>query len=307
MTAELILEDHVFLVGRPPISEYLSFMRVMALDGHAADHGDLMSEWRVANDHVHQLASAEAGAADNPPLEGLPDDLAGIAAEVRADPMVQRSFKSFPCDLAMVNLDTLVVHQKHINLAYVDRLKKRIGASPNPEQVGRLAFALDRGDPPVRIMQTASNSFAFVSPSNDFRFLDASLIKDPDGLKGYETTGVPSAVLALVVGYGSNFLSALSVEGRLVLNNGSHRAYALRDLGITRVPCLVQTLSRRDELELVGAQDLRKSPDRYLKDRRPPMLKDYFDEKLRKVVKVPVKNRTVKVSFGVEVNDMPAA
>src|SRR2546430_11202463 len=41
----------------------------------------------------------------------------------------------------------------------------------------------------------------------------------------------------------------------LILNNGSHRAYALRELGITRVPCIVQHVSCREELNVLACTD----------------------------------------------------
>ena len=114
------------------------------------------------------------------------------------------------------------------------------------------------------------------------------------------------ALVGLFVGYGSNFLNAIHAENRLILGNGSHRAFALRDLGITHVPCVIQRVSRRDELELVGSGDVQQNPDRYLKAARPPLLKDYFDPALRKIIPVVRKHRIVRVSFGYEQGDIPA-
>jgi hypothetical protein len=108
-----------------------------------------------------------------------------------------------------------------------------------------------------------------------------------------------------MVGYGSNYLNAVHVENRLVLNNGSHRAFALREAGIKQVPCIVQHVSRRDELELVLPL-LQQHPELYLTHPRPPVLKDYFDAQLRKLVAVPRRLRHVRVTFGVEQLDLPA-
>jgi hypothetical protein len=206
----------------------------------------------------------------------------------------------------MVELDRLVVFQKHINLAYVAALKQKLGAAPSPEAVFRFCLPFDHPHPPARMRQTAANGYTFVSPSDDFRFLEATLLK-PHQISGYSPQGPMVAVLGLVVGYGSNFLQAIHAENRLVLGNGSHRAFALRDLGITHVPCIVQHVSRRDELELVGSGDLQHNPDRYLTAARPPLLKDYFDSALRKIIQVARKHRVVRVSFGFEQGDIPAS
>ena len=53
----------------------------------------------------------------------------------------------------------------------------------------------------------------------------------------------------LVVGYGINAMNAIQVGNRLILNNGSHRGYALRSLDIAKAPCIIQRMTRRDELE----------------------------------------------------------
>jgi len=299
------VDNYVFLTGRPPIGELLGFIRNMALDGQDADQAALTSEWRTANDHVRDLEKTEAGLADQAPLSPAPAEIQPIIAQVFANPMFQRAYRFVPSEVLLVDLDRLVVFQKFINLAYVETLKKMLSDRSSFEEVARLAFGLTDSQPPVQMMQNSENMFSFICPSNDFRFLEPIMLR-PEQIPGIPTTGRPHSLISLVVGFGSNYLNAISFEGRLVLNNGSHRAYALRDLGFKQVPCLVQRVSRRDELDLIAAGDLMKTPDRYLKDRRPPLLKDYFDQKLRKIVQVPRKNRLVRVQFGVEQSDVPA-
>ena len=65
--------------------------------------------------------------------------------------------------------------------------------------------------------------------------------------------------MGLVVGFSSNYLNVVAAEGRLVLNNGYHRVYALRERGVTHVPCVMQRVTRREELELVGTGALRRA------------------------------------------------
>lgn len=296
-------DDHVFLIGRPPLGEFLAFMKTLAIGGQSADQGGLAEEWRHANDRVVELEESEGGWADDAVIEPLPDGFGAMAEAVYADPFFQQAYRFVPSRVGIVELDRLVVFQKQINLAYVDVLKNRIGSDPSLADLFEVALPSQRTVPSVQVAQTAQNAFTFVSPSNDFRFLDASLV-EPRQVVDHAFPGPPTAILGLAVGYGSNYLNALHVEGRLILNNGSHRAYAMRELGIKKAPCLIQSVSRRDELELLQ-QEVFKNPERYLTAARPPLLKDYFDSDLRKVVPVARKNRTVKLSFGVEVNDTP--
>jgi ParB-like nuclease domain len=187
-----------------------------------------------------------------------------------------------PTDIAIVELNRLVVFQKFINLAYVEVLKKQLSQMPSLESVFRFALPLQPEHPQFQMMQNAQNMYTLISTSTDFRFLEAQVLK-PQDVPSFESTGRPVVILGLAVGYGSNFLNVLHVENRLVLANGSHRAYALRELGINEIPCLVQRITRRDELDLVASGDLASHPDRYLKSTRPPMLRDYFDPALRKI------------------------
>jgi hypothetical protein len=304
-TISVTADPHVFLIGRPPISELLGFIRTMAIDGQNVDLGSLTAEWRVANDHVLKLEKDEAGAADNPPITALPQPLIPLGAAVIEDDVYKRAYRFLPADIAIVDLNRLVVFQKFINLSYVEELKRRFSPTASQEDVFRFALPLQPEQPQFRIMQNAPNMYTMVSVSTDFRFLEAELLQ-PQNVPSFKGSGRPVTILALAIGYGSNFMNVYHVENRLVLGNGSHRAYALRELGITQVPCLIQRISRRDELELVAAGDFATNPDRYLKSARPPMLRDYFDPQLRKLVPVYRKNRVVRIQYGIEQSDVPA-
>jgi len=107
-------------------------------------------------------------------------------------------------------------------------------------------------------------------------------------------------MVGLVVGYGSNYLNAILCRDRLVLNNGTHRAYALRALGIRRVPCVIQHVTRAEELSLIGPAELHRRPAAYLQEPRPPVLKDYFDPRLHTVVRLPRRTKQVRITFRVE-------
>ncbi len=298
-------DPHVFLIGRPPIGELLGFIRTMAVDGQNIDLGDLTAEWRAANDHVLKLEKDEAGASDNPPVTALAEALGPLATAVITDPVYRRAYRFVPTDVAVIDLNRVVVFQKFINLSYINELKRRLGPTPSPEAIFRFVLPLQPEQPQFQIMQNAQNMYTMVSTSTDFRFIEAQIMQ-PQNVPTFDSTGRPVAILGIAVGYGSNFLNVLHVENRLVLGNGSHRAYALRDLGITEIPCLVQRVTRREELDLVAAGDLANSPDRYLKFARPPMLRDYFDPALRKIVPVYRKNRVVRIQFVVEQTDIQA-
>ncbi|HKR64412.1 MAG TPA: hypothetical protein VJZ00_11835 [Thermoanaerobaculia bacterium] len=303
---EPIVDQHLFLIGRPPVGDFLRYYRNLAVDAGARDEGQLMHEWRTANDRVRELETTEAGLADDPPILPLPPELREHEAAVLSNAIFRKAFRLVPVRIAMVELDRMVVYQKHINLSYVREIHRRLGEGPlSPEAVFRMCISLEDKTAPIRVARTAPNSYTFVSPSPDFRYVEPVLL-DCDQVLGYEAMGPVTAVLGVVVGYGANYMNALHVQNRLILSNGSHRAFALRERGITRVPCVVQQISRPEELEVSASDEVRNHTDRYLGPARPPMLQDYFDDKLRKVIDVARKDRMIQLSFGVDVSDIPA-
>lgn len=301
-----VVDQHVFLIGRPPIGDFLSYVRNLALDAQRRDEGVLADEWRAANDRVRELETTEAGLADDPPKLPLPPEMHSLAEEIQADPAFRNAFRLVPVEIAMLELDRLVVFQKHINLMYVNEVQERLpDGEPTPEELFRFCIPREVHTVPVRIAQTAATSYTFVSPSHDFRYIEPVLL-DADQVRGYDRMGPVTAILGIVVGFGSNYLVGMQIENRIILVNGSHRAYALRERGVTHAPCIIQKITRMEELEIVGTDELRRNSDRYVQAPRPPMLKDYFDVRLRKVLQVARKHRMIKLTFGVEVSDIPA-
>ncbi len=296
-------DEWVFLSGRPPMGEYLGFVKSNAADEAAVSIQTLSDEWRAANSRIVQLEQSEAGVADNPMIEPIPDDLQELVAQVQNASMFQRSFQVVPPTIGMIELDQLVVFQKHINTTYAADLKARLGATPSSADIFKLCLPVDHQPPPLRRMRVGPNSYVFISPSNDIRFLE-SIDVDAPRITGYEPQGPGNGVIGIVVGFGPNYLNAVYANNRLVLNNGSHRAYALRDLGVKKVPCIIQHVNHPEELAVVSPS-IATNPALYLGHPRPSMLKDYFDPQLRKLVPVWRKFRQIKIEFGVDLLDVP--
>src|SRR5262249_4784634 len=219
-----------------------------------------------------------------------------LLARVREDPVFRRAYGSLPTAFAVVELDRLVVRQKTINLAQVRRLQQQLGPDADAKAVFRLCLPFDHPTIPPRVTALPDGGFEFASPSNDLRFLEAVALR-PEQVPGLQSVGPVAGVVGLVVGYGSNYLNAIAAEGRLVLHNGSHRAFALRDLGLTYAPCVIQHARTPAELARAATGALRRRPDAYLKRRRPPLFKDYFDPRLRQLVRLPPVVRQVRVRF----------
>jgi hypothetical protein len=299
------VDDYVYLIGRPTLQQFLNFVKNRALNGRRADAGVLTDEWRAAASYILKLEKSEAGCADHPVIQSLPPPLEPLQAQFTRDPLVRDNFNTVPTQLGLVELDRLVVYQHHIDLSYVAQLKERLGPRPSEQDIFRLCLPSGRRNTPVKWARTHRDTYVFTSPSNDLRFLGAMPL-DPKNVAEYPPPGALVGVVGLGVGFGSNCLSVISAYDRLILHNGSHRAFALRDLGITHAPCIIQHIYSREELNVVASSAVAERPDVFVKQPRPPMLRDYFDPQLRKIVPVIRRLRQVTVKFEVDESYVPA-
>lgn len=297
-------EEDLYLIGRPTLRGFLRFIRHEAVNPE--DKATLIEEWEEAKRHVDELRISEADHADNPSFTRIDVDgkYRPLMIDFLQDPIVKNGFNSIPSEIAMVELDSMVVYQHHINLTHVAEMQEKIGPNPSDEDVFRVCLTNQYSDPPVKWQRMDDGSFVFISPSNDLRSLGHKRLK-AENIVDSSISGGLVALIGQSVGFGSNLLNAFYVENRLILNNGSHRAYALRDMGVTHVPCIVRHVSTRDELDVVGASAILRRPDHFLKKPRPSMLKDYFNPKLRKVLPVHKRLKQVTVRISVKENYIP--
>jgi hypothetical protein len=295
-------DEYLYLIGQPTLKQFLRFVRDRAVNPHHP--GSLTEEWHAANAIVRSLEKEEAGIADGPAINPVSPDNE-VLLEFLKDPLVRNSFNTVPTEVAFVNLDQVVVYQHHIDLSFVCRLKAELGPNPSEEEIFRFCLPTKRVQPPAKWSRLRKDTYVFVSPSNDLRFLGVMPLEE-DNIQNYPPPGNLVGVIGLAVGFGSNFLNAIYAENRLILNNGSHRAYALRDLGITRVPCIVQHISNREELSVLACTAVTDAPNFFLKEPRPMMMKDYFNPKLRKILPVHRRTRQIIVKFEVDDGFAPA-
>jgi hypothetical protein len=299
-------EECVYLIGRPPISEFIGFIQTQTVDSHLMDSTKLTEEWRLANERVKEIEKVEEGFGDDHILQAIPQKLNYLLEELNKDEIFKKAYGFMPYEFGMVELDRLIVYQKFINLKHVDRIKRQIEKDLSDEAIFKLCFPYNLQESEtagINHQQVSSNAYHFVSASNDLRYLDTILLKK-EQIQGYIPNGLVAGIVAIVVGFGTNYLSAVSVDNRLILNNGSHRAYALRDLGITHIPCVVQKVHNVDELELFGSNII-SIVQRYHDNGRPPLLKDYFDSRLRKIVSLSSKKRHLQVNFNIDTSYLP--
>jgi hypothetical protein len=286
------------------MGEFIGFLQNQTIEGSTAEVADLAGQWRAARDRVNELTLSEAGIADTATITPIPDLLEPLAAELLASPVTRQNFGVSPTKVGMVELDKLVVHQKLINLTYANQLQSLLTEAPTAAELFRFAMPTDgRYDPvpnvgPINIGPHGPLMWAAVSPSTDFRVLNTMML-NPEQISGMKVNGRATQVFAVAVGYGTNLLAGIRVAGRLILRNGSHRAYALRAAGQTHVPMLIQEIPDDERAELLPPE-VKLDESLYIAHPRPPLVSDYFDDRLHIVVQVPRNAKQVRVQLAYE-------
>jgi len=289
----------VRLLGQPTLGRYLEFVQDSVVGGESLDGTELVDEWRVANDCYGELERDEAGLADDIEVFDLDSSLRPLVEEVMEDSRYRVTFDRLPTRFAMVELDHLVLYQTHVDLDFSEALQGRLGPSPDAERLFRFCMPPESPAESVQIRRMGENRFVFASESTDFRAHEPTLL-EPEQISGFDTFGPLSGMVGLGVGFGSNFLTAIRAEGRVLLHNGYHRAHAMRALGITHAPCILQSVSRLDELEIVAKSVVLKDPDFYFGTARPPLLKDFFDSRMRREYSVHRTRKVIEVTFDIQ-------
>lgn len=293
-----------WLLGLPSLSRFLGFVEESGIDGARESRAALAEAWRAANDYYQALERSEPGLA-NAALCREPDEAtAALFERVKGHAHFRRTFDTLPTDFGMVPLDLLIVSQKHVTWSFVERLKERIGERPGTEALFALCMPLERPGAPVEVRRVGSRRYVFRCESTDFRFHEPVVLQ-PQQLAQFEASGAVAGVVGLTVGFGCNFLNAVRVGSRLMLNNGYHRACALRALGVTHAPCIIQTATRIDELATVAKREVVQDAEFYFESARPPLLKDFFDEKIRKSIAIRPRIREIEVNFEIKEFTLP--
>lgn len=299
-------DELLYLMGRPAMADDLGFLSSQVIGPDQPDTRSLADAWRAANDVVHTLQTREAGFADNPLLGDVHPSVTAARDRLLGDEGFLEAMAIVPIDIRMVELDRLVVPQKHVSLGTARHMQSQFGAAPDPASLFDICMPIDHPRESVRCLRSGNESFVFVSSSHDLRFLDVFTL-DPAKMESAPVRGVAATGLGLMLGYSFNCLTAMHVQNRLVLINGTHRAAALRQMGITHAPCVIQKITRPEELQLIGPRELTRNPAEFLAAPRPTVLKDFLDPRLHQRVRVSRRMRQLKVTFSVETMDTPMA
>lgn len=291
--------EMLWLLGQPHLADYLDFVKHEVVGGAALRPQILADEWRAANEVYYELEEAEGGIADGIECSPLDPALDPLVAELMACSAYRNTFDILPMSVEMVELDRLIVSQTFIAGGYSERRAATLGTAPTAQELFRHCLPVERSAPPVTVERSDTGIYRISSPSTDLRFQEPRPFAEAEAALSPSSFGEIAAIIGTIVGFGSNFLTAIRSDTRLLLHNGYHRAWSLRARGITHAPCLVETVTRKDELRIAATDAVSDDPAFYFRAARPPMLRDFFDPRLTRRFQVQPKRTVVEVEIKV--------
>ena len=293
-----------YLLAFATQAEVHHHIRTQALQEEVVRLPELMRTRDQLQSKVAGLLNQEAGVAEKIRVSKIPDVYDSKLKAFAADPLFQKTFSNYPISFALVEIDKLVAAQRTVNLDYVERLIKSYPKSPNLEDLLNICVSPKRKMDPIQHLEVLPNNHVFSSPNSDIRFLGA-FVKHltAEDLEYAVAGGLPAAAIIAFIGYGGAPVNILQAGNRLVLNNGFHRVYALRSLGVTDIPVVVQHVQN---LELEFPPQVAGLPKEYLlKVPRPVLIGDFFIPGFTITLKVRERIKQVTIAIGLSQHEVP--
>jgi hypothetical protein len=296
MSIEYPYRNYLFLYGASTKVEVINYVETKCVPEEKTLLQQILSDWAEASATFQSIEETEKGEAEKIQVQEIPPEFYAEIKEVENDFLFKQTFSLLPYDFKVVEIDRLVACQRAVNLDYVDILKSRVPANPTLSDLIKICLAPPKQVKPPAEQVLALNAYTFTSENLDFRFLGGfkkSLTQDD--ILSCQAGGYPLAAIVLLVGLGSSAMNVLAYRNRFILNNGFHRAYALRSLGVTHIPVVIQRVTN-PQIEMAPVvADL---PSEYLLGAaRPALMKDFLNPKLTKQLKVKAWNKVVQVQW----------
>jgi len=267
----------ISLYGSFTKKRLISFIRETCTQKEIDNMGLAYEKWQEASEIYHQIEEQEKGIADNCQTSEIESQL--IHA-IQSHPMIKDAFSNEIVDFKMVDIENVIATQTEVVLDYVDQLNRVLVMPPSDETLLKFCLIPEKKVPKPKMKRKDARTYYFSSPSRDFRFLGGFLRRElsREELLDTKVGGFATNAITLFVGYGSFCMSAFEVNGRIILENGFHRAYFLEKHGVKKIPML---LIKRSESEF--PDQLREfKKDYLLHDPRPILMKDFLNNDLIK-------------------------
>lgn len=289
-----------YLFGFMPLGEVNGVL--MGDLGHNPNLSELKSHWLSRVAIANQLAQTDPYVINN---SNLPEVLVDfeepqleVVTKIASRLRESEYWKNVRFEIKLANLDYLIALQSNIDLERANNFASKVPKNPTVENLLELCFDLSRQIPEIDSHMIGQNTFIFSSGDDDVRLGNPQVrivpMREGEQREGNPLVksfllpiigGDPSVNVVLTCGPVQIGPESSETRFRLTLQNGFHRAYALKSLGISHIPCVVII---PDSVQEAGIYFSNWSPERQQQNNllRPPLLKDFFNPDLAETLEV---------------------
>ncbi|MBI1829725.1 MAG: hypothetical protein HY222_00685 [Thaumarchaeota archaeon] len=306
-------EEKIYLLGFMPPGE-VSGLVVSEL-GESFNLDRVKKLWLPKSQKANELFVSDSQLLDDEKIRDVVKDIDPKYAEKLET--IENQLKSNPFWQAnkhvikMVKIEALITLQNSVNLDRATKLTHKIKKNATIDELLDYTFDFNRKAPEIRSHIISNTAVLFSTTDHDVRPGKIEVRKinrytenDENGSK------IPALVIPIVEG--ESFIYCIRTwtmapmsDGTmkkiyfLTLQNGIHRAYALRSLGIEYMPCLIIDPATAGETNILTVNW---SPERLQQNvtQRPPLMKDFFNPELTEKFNVPKTMRCIKVEWKIE-------
>jgi len=230
---------------------------------------------REARDAV---AARPAGIDQADLVSALPPELADHVARLAMTPP-GAGMRTEGWDIAMIDLERVVAIQPSV---FTDTATQRVaGLDPGDlRSIAELTLPINHTAPVSVEFDEFKQAYILTSPNPNLKVVANFNGPLPNGMPGF---GFGVAVAA-------SYVQVVRFQSRYVLRDGYHRAFGLLSRGITRVPAFIRDFDTAENLAPAGMLP----QNTWLGD-RPPLLRDYHDDRVAESVSLPARHRMIVI------------
>jgi amyloid precursor-like protein len=293
-----------YLYAFAPRHEIQNYIRTQARDDERKRMNDILRDWEKVQPRIQTLGSTEATVAQTIGIQDIPSEHRGKIEAIQNDPLFSKTFAGHQISFHLVEIDKVVAAQRTVNLRYVEKLTARLGKKPTMSELVDFFLSPAKTAEPIQHLEVVPNVHVFTSPNADLRFLGAFQKDITHEDFGYAVAGgLPAAGVIAFIGYGASSVNAFIFADKVFLNNGFHRVYAARQLGLRHIPMVLQHVSN-PQLEFPPV--IAGVPREYLLGvPRPVLMKDFFEKDFVITLKIRDRIRMVMVQVNANQHDVP--
>jgi hypothetical protein len=230
---------------------------------------------REARDAV---AARPAGIDQADLVSALPPELADHIARLAMTPP-GAGMRTEGWDIAMIDLERVVAIQPSV---FTDTATQRVaGLDPGDLlSIAELTLPINHTAPVSVEFDEFKQAYILTSPNPNLKVVANFNGPLPNGMPGF---GFGVAVAA-------SYVQVVRFQNRYLLRDGYHRAFGLLSRGITRVPAFIRDFDTAENLAPAGMLP----QNTWLGD-RPPLLRDYHDDRVAESVSLPARHRMIVI------------